>query len=280
MRTPLLRALPFAAAIALYAALRIAAVGWSRHAPPFVDNPLAGTDGVTRAVNSVLLFGRYVGKMLWPRSLSVEYGFDQIPVVAVVPWGGFAAAAIAAALIAAIVLLYRGGRREAAFLVAFVPAAFVVTANLFFPIGTIFAERLAYTPLMGFCGLAGLALTVIPRRAFRNAAVAVLLVALAGRSFVRCADYASLPALSEATAAASPRSVKALYNAGRTRLREGDATGASALLQRAVEIRPEYAAAWRTLAEAYTALGDPARAAEATSRAAAATRVAPADEPL
>jgi tetratricopeptide (TPR) repeat protein len=265
----------------LYAALRIAAVGWSRHAPPFVDNPLAGADVATRAVNAVLLFGRYLAKMLWPQSLSVEYGFDQIPVVTVVPWGGLAAAAIAAALIAGIVVLHRRGHRAAAFVVAFVPAAFVVTANLFFPIGTIFAERLAYTPLMGFCGLAGLALAAIPRQAFRNAAVALLLVALAGRSFVRCADYASLTALSEATAAASPRSVKALYNAGRTRLRQGDAAGASALLESAVEIRPDYPSAWRVLAEAYTALGDPARAQSAAARAdAAAARAAPDDEPL
>lgn len=278
-RARILRALPFAVAIAAYAALRVAAVGWSRHAPPFIDNPLAGTDAATRAVNAVLLLGRYVAKMLWPQTLSVDYGFDQIPVIPVLPWGGLAAAAMAGAWIAAIVVLHRRGRRAAAFLVAFVPAAFVVTANLLFPLGTIFAERLAYTPLIGVCGLAGLALAAIPRAAWRRAAIAVLLLALAGRSFVRCADYASLGALSEATAAASPRSVKALFNAGRTRLRQGDAAGASQLLRRAVTIRPGYAGAWRTLADAYTALGDTVRAAEAASRADAA-RADGGDDPL
>lgn len=266
-RTALFCALPFAAALGVYAVLRIAAVGWIRHAPPFVDNPLAAAGTPTRAVNALLLFADYVFKMAFPRSLSIEYGFDQLPVLPILPTAGLAAAVVAGALIAAIVVLHRRGHRAAAFLIAFVPAAFVVTGNFLFPIGTMFAERLAYTPLMGFCGLAGVALAAIPRAALRNASVALLLVALAGRSFLRCGDYASLSALTEATAAASPRSVKALYNAGRTRLRQGDAAGASLLLERAVAIRPDYAGAWRTLADAYAAMGDTARAQRASSRA-------------
>ena len=269
----------YLAALAAYVALRVSAIGWARHGVPFVDNPLAAAGTPTRAVNALLLFADYIFKMAFPRSLSVEYGFDQLPVFPMAPSAGLAAAAVAGALIAAIVVLHRRGYHPAAFLVAFVPSAFVVTANLLFPIGTMFAERLAYTPLMGFCGLAGLALAAIAQTAWRNAAVAVLLVALAGRSVVRCGDYSSLSALSEATAAASPRSVKALYNAGRTRLRQGDAAGASLLLQRAVAIWPDYAGAWRTLADAYTELGDPVRAAEAASRADAA-RADGGDEPL
>jgi tetratricopeptide (TPR) repeat protein len=211
----------------------------------------------------------------------VEYGFNQVAVVPVVPWGGVAALALLAGMIGTIVVLCRRGRRDAAFLVAFVPAAFVVSANLLFPIGTIFAERLAYTPLIGACGLAGLALAAIPRAAWRGAAVAVVLVALAGRTAVRCGDYKDLATLSGSTAEASPRAVKALYNAARTRLRQGDAAGATLLLQRAVAIWPEYGGAWRALSEAYAAQGDTARASEAAARAdAAAAAVVTGDEPL
>jgi len=274
-------AAPFLAAAGVYAALRAAAVGWVRYPPPFIDNPLAAVDPLTRAVNAVLLFGRYLVKMALPGALSVEYGFDQLAVVPAWPWGVPAAVVLAAGIVVGIVVLHRRGHRTAAFLAAFVPAAFVVTANLAFPIGTIFAERLAYTPLLGACGLLGLALASIPRLPWRRVAVAALLTALGTRTVVRCGDFASAATLAEATVAASPRSVKALFNAGRTRLRQGDAAGGTALLRQAVAIWPEYAGAWRALAEAYGAQGDAAAAAEARSRAeSAARRPGAADEPL
>jgi tetratricopeptide (TPR) repeat protein len=275
------RGLAYLAAFCAYTVLRASAVSWGHEEPPFVDNPLAAVDVATRAVNAVLLFARYLAKMVWPATLSVEYGFDQLPVAPLFPWAAIGAAALAASVAAAVATLMRRGRREAAFLVAFVPCAFAVTGNLAFPIGTIFAERLAYTPLLGACGLAGLALAAIPKPAWRAAAVGILLAACGARTISRCGDYLSLATLSEATAEASPRAVKALANAGRTRLRQGNAAGARAPLERAVAIWPDYAGAWRLLAEVYAAQGDATRAVEAKARAdAAASRAAAGDEPL
>ena len=262
----------YLAALTVFGALRASAVGWGRTSPPFIDNPLAGADIPTRAVNAVLLFGRYVGKMLWPRTLSVEYGFDQLAVVPLLPWGAIGAVAIVAVVVVAVVTLHRSGHATAAFLIAFVPCAFAVTGNLAFPIGTIFAERLAYLPLAGLCGLLGLALAAIPNAAWRGALVGLVLVACGSRTIARGGDYRDLAALSEATAAASPRAVKALANAGRTRLRQGRADLAVPLLERAVAIWPDYAKAWGYLAEAYAVSGDEARAADARRRAG--------DEPL
>jgi protein O-mannosyl-transferase len=237
-------------ALAGFLLLRGAAVGWTTHPPPFVDNPLIDAGAATRAANAVLLFARYLGKMFWPRTLSIEYGFDQIPVVPILPWAAIAALAIAAAFIAATVWLYRHERKTAAFLVLWVPAAFAVTGNLAFPIGTIFAERLGYLPLMGFCGLAGYALTTIPKRTWSFVALAVVVAAGTARTYARGADYRSLATLSEATAEASPRSVKALYNAARTRIRQGRVAEAIPLLERAVAIWPEYEHARELLEEA------------------------------
>ena len=267
----------YAAALAAYLALRVSAVGGTRHDVPFVDNPLAGVDAATRASNAVLLFARYVSKMLWPQTLSIEYGFDQIPVVPALPWGAIAAVAVAAVVVAAIVVLHRRGQAPPRSSAAFVPAAFAVTGNLAFPIGTIFAERLAYLPLAGFCGLLGLAARRgsegrrgggrrrrrPPRRSRRP-------------DDGEGGDYKDVATLSEATAAASPRSVKALFNAGRVRLRQRDAAGAVPLLERAVAIWPDYARAWEMLAEAYAATGDSRpRAEDARGRAGA-----PGAEPL
>jgi len=276
-----LRSVPYIAAFGVYYVLRGNAVSWGHTTPPFVDNPLAQVDAGTRAVNAVLLFGRYVGKMTWPGTLSVEYGFNQLPVALPFPWAGFGAATIVAAVVAAVVVLARRGQGTAAFFLAFVPCAFAVTGNLAFPIGTIFAERLAYTPLFGACGLAGLAVASIPKKSWTALAVVVLLAVCGARTVARCGDYRSLAALSQATAAASPRAVKALVNAGRYRLRQGDAAAARPLFERAVAIWPDYAAAWRLLADTYAAMGDPARAEEARARAeAAASRATDGLEPL
>lgn len=275
------RAACYGAAFAAYYALRASAVGWGRHDAPLIDNPLVGADAATRAVNAAFLFARYVTKMLWPQTLSVEYGFDQTPVVPVLPWGAIGALAIAAGVSAAVVALHRKGHSAAAFLAAFVPCALAVTVNLAFPIGTIFGERLAYTPLIGCCGLAGLALAAIPKVAWRGVAISILLVACGARTIARGGDYRDVQTLSEATAAASPRAVKALANAGRMRLRQGHAVLALPLLEKAVAIRPDYARAWQILAEAYAASGDPTRAEKARQRARdAASRVATGDEPL
>jgi hypothetical protein len=275
------RAVCYVATFAAYGALRASVVGWGRHDPPFIDNPLVQADAATRAVNAVLLFARYVAKMLWPKTLSVEYGFDQIPVVPVLPWGAIGALAIAACIVAAVVLLHRKGHATAAFLTAFVPSAFAVTGNFAFPIGTIFAERLAYLPLAGMCGLFGLALAAIPKSSWRAVVVLVLLVACGARAIARGGDYHDVATLSEATAEASPRAVKALANAGRIRLRQEHAVLALPLLEKAVAIRPDYARAWELLAEAYAASGDRARAEDARRRAKdAASRATTGDEPL
>jgi protein O-mannosyl-transferase len=277
----LARAAAYVAALAAFLALRGAAVGWTHAPAPFVDNPLVAVDGATRAANALFLFFRYVAKMLWPASLSLDYGFDQVSVVPLFPWGAVAAVAIAIGLACVCVVLRRKGLAAAAFLAAFVPAAFAVTGNLVFPIGTIFGERLAYTPLIGFCGLAGVLLAGIPTASWRRIAVAVLLVACAARTTARGGDYRDLATLNEATAAASPRAVKALVNAGRTRLRTGNAAGARPLFERAVAIWPDYAKGWRLLADSCDAVGDAAAAEEARRRARTAVALAsPADEPL
>jgi hypothetical protein len=275
------RAACFLAVLGVFFGLRATAVGWRHVPPPFVDNPLVRLDAATRGVNGVLLLARYVAKMVWPWTLSVEYGFDQLPVVPLAPWGGIAAAAVLAGGVVAVVRLRRAGHVAAGFLVAFVPCAFIVTGNVLFPIGTVFAERLAYLPLAGFCGLLGLALAAIPGRAWRVASAALLITLGGARTVARGRDYRDVAALSEATAAASPRAVKALANAARVRLRQNRADQAVPLLDDAVAIWPDYARGWELLADALAATGDTARAEDAKRRAAeAASRAPMSAEPL
>lgn len=98
--------------------------------------------------------------------------------------------------------------------------------------------------------LALVVLAVVPKASWRVASVVTLLLACGARTALRGGDYRDLATLSEATAAASPRAVKALANAGRGRLRQGHADEAVPLLESAVATWPDYAGAWQLLADA------------------------------
>ncbi|MBZ5640453.1 MAG: hypothetical protein LAO51_17055, partial [Acidobacteriia bacterium] len=263
-----------ASAFALYLGLRGAAVGFAPHAPPAVDNPLVSADAATRVANAVLLLGKYALKMLLPLRLTTEYGFAETQVVPLLPWGAAAALGLVAAWTGALVVLARKVSAAAAFLWAWVPLAFAVTGNVLFPIGTIFGERLAYLPLLGACGLAGLGLAALRTRVWRRSiAVATVLAVASLRTAARGYDFRSLASFHEATARASPRSAKALLNLGRTRLEvQRRPQEAAEILERAALLLPDDPRTLRLLSSAYDAMNRTELAAEFRRRAEAAER--------
>jgi len=259
-------------ALGAFLTIRAAAVGWAVNEPPWVDNPLALLDAPARVANALLIFPRYLGKLVWPGTLSVEYGYDQIPTTAPWPWG-LAAAIAVLALWAAAAFGLRRLAEPGLWLWTFIPLTFAVTGNVAFPIGVIFAERLGYPALLGACGLAGLLLVRLSqRRAVVVLVVAGLLLLAGARTVRRGDDFRGHRALVEATAEASPRAVKALANYGRALLQAGRPREARSRLERALEIWPRYPRALSLMADTELALGDPARAEDYRRRAREAYR--------
>lgn len=257
----------YALVFALFLVARGAAVAGGGEPPHFVDNPLVRVDAATRIANAILLFGFYLGKVLWPATLTLEYGFDAIPVRPLLPWVAPVALAAIAGWGGLVAAAARRGAGGIGFVLLWIPASFAVTGNVAFPIGTIFAERLAYLAVAGGCALAGIALAALPRRALATVLLVALAAAGAARTRARAEETRDLRTLTEATAAASPRSVKALFNVGRTRLRAGAAHDAVEPLERAVALWPGYARGWLTLSEAYAGVSRPEDAARAEARA-------------
>jgi tetratricopeptide (TPR) repeat protein len=261
------RAAAYVAAVAVFLAVRGAAVGWHRVPIPFADNPLGHVDAPTRVVNAVRLLGLYLRKTVWPDPLSIDWAFDQLPVRPFLSATGLTALVLLICWIAVAWVLLRRWR-VAGFLFCFFFAAFAITSNLLFPIGTIFGERLAYLPLAGICGLAGLALARLPSRRVAAALAAVAILAAAGRVAVRTRDFRSSEAIYAATVRVAPRAVKSLATLGQIRLLvDNDPEGAIPLLERAVEIWPDYPRPWGLLAEANRRLGRLDRAAGYQARA-------------
>jgi len=265
------RSTAYAGAFGLFFVLRTSCVGWGKVATVFVDNPLVAAGTLTRWANAVLLLGFYAIKAIFPIRLSIDWAFDEIPVVPLVPWGGLAAVLLLVMWGGVAALLWRRSRLGT-FLFLFFPAGFAVTGNIVTTIGTNFAERLAYLPLVGFCGLAGYALASLgwSRREI-TACVAALVVLWGARTAARGLDYRSAEALYAATARATPRAVKSLVSLGLVRLHTaGRPDLAIPPLERAVAIWPDYPRALNLLAEAYARTGDDERARDYAARAEAA----------
>jgi tetratricopeptide (TPR) repeat protein len=203
VRLPGYLAVALPVAIFLYVRSRVFA-GLAAAPVPFTDNPLVGAGFWTARLTAVKVIGRYLWLLVWPRDLSCDYSYNQIPLLT---WGfgGFAALAVCAAAAVAAVLCYRR-HRAVCFFIAFFFAALAPTSNLVILIGSIMAERFLYLPSLGFAGCLVWAIYRRPRMA--PAALAVISVALAVRTYARNIDWLDDQSLWTSAAKVCPASYK------------------------------------------------------------------------
>jgi protein O-mannosyl-transferase len=238
---------PYAVVAAAYLGLRLAVVG-SLGVPEdiaVVDNPLAHADPATRVRTALIVLWQYMSLLTVPAQLSADYSFNQIPLA--FGWDdprflATAACFLALALTAAAAVPRLPALAVAALLTA-IPLA--LTANVFFPIGTIKGERLLYLPSLGWCFLlACLAAAAVRSHARATALALVALITFFGaRTWMRNADWRDDTTLFAATVASSPDSAKANYNSAVVLQRAEELDEAMLYYRRALEILPDYASA-------------------------------------
>jgi tetratricopeptide (TPR) repeat protein len=191
-------ALPLA--LFLYVRSRVFA-GLAAAPVPFTDNPLAGAGFWTARLTAVKVIGKYLWLLVWPRDLSCDYSYNQIPLFAWRFGNGEDAKAVAAlaVCVAAAAVAIRCYRRHkpVCFLIAFFFAALAPTSNLVILIGTIMAERFLYLASVGFAGCLVWAIYTACRRlppAWPKARIAPAVLALIGaalavRTYARNIDW-------------------------------------------------------------------------------------------
>lgn len=252
----------YAATLGLYLAARRAAVG-SLGVPlafiPFGENPLAHGPAGERLLTAVAVLGRGLLLQVAPLSLSPDYSWDAIPVVRSALSPAFLASAAAHAALGAGALLAARRRPPLAFAAALYAAALAPAANLLFPIGTIFGERLLYLPSAGLCLALGAALSGWASDALSSRAAFALAALLLGGLGARAAAYAAVwsdeVALFAHAVREVPRSAKAHQLLGEALLEAGqveeggrELEAAVALLRGAPEVPPglrvELGVAW------------------------------------
>jgi len=212
-----------------------------------VENPLAPLQPLVRAANAATILFRYVGRLLVPLRLSADESAWSIPVRHGFDAAGLAALVLLAAILVACVIRERE-RRDMAFGILFFLTAFAPTANVFFPTGTIFAERLAYLPSAGFAlalaaGILGSAEEVKVSR-LRAAILLAIALAFAVRTVQRNRVWKSDETLFAESVRNSPESAKAHYNLAWVSTVHGRLAPALEEYTRATRIYPKYYDAW------------------------------------
>lgn len=164
--------------------------------PPPEVLPLATLSWDGRFLSALLLQGVYLSKLLIPVNLQAVYDGSDLPrlITTMVSLRGVL---VLVGGIGTLVLVVHGWRHRQllGLFAALYLASFLLTANLFFPIGVTFAERLAYFPSLWFCaGAAVLIGSLYEIRRYQPVAWGVTIgsfALLTALSVVRNPDFSS-----------------------------------------------------------------------------------------
>ena len=266
--------------------------------------PLANST-LTRTLTTIKSHGRYTRLLIWPSNLSYDHGFSATPWIESLwdpSWleGFFAYIFV---ILCGIYALYAENRvlqlSLAMLIVPFLPAS-----NIFFYVGTVLAERLLYVPSMGYCIYAGYVLylplasenevlcaidvnegkrrndriarsvkSMSPKKIFRYSYTLVLIVgftSMAYHTYIRNFDWKTEESIYESGYREEPDSVKILNNLAQVLLRDGNKTKAKRaeqILQRSLEINPNYPSGYYNRALAFSTLRNHDKAIELFNKA-------------
>ncbi len=115
-----------------------------------IDNFLiAAKDFSTKTATAVMILGKYLGLLLFPHPLSIDYAYNQIPIV---NWANIKPLlSLAAYLILAGIALWRWKKKELwVFGILFFLISISLYSNILITIGSGFGERFLYVPSLGF----------------------------------------------------------------------------------------------------------------------------------
>ncbi len=250
-------ALVLAGYLALRAAVLPAVLGGD---VPYSDNPMVGGDFVVRWLTPFKVFLEYVGLLVSPAHLTIDYSLEHFKVArSLGDWQGWAGLLLFAGLTGGALAAARRRPVPAVLLLSFF-ATYSVISNLPFLSTIIMAERLIYLPsafLLAAVASLGASAAQSGRWPGRILAVGALLVAIlfAAGTAVRCREWRTPLDLYRAAVREAPDSAKSRHLLGLELAMAGRPDEALPHLQRSVEINPENFKARTNLARALAALG-------------------------
>ena len=245
---------PIVGAVVAYAALRVAILGSfgiEGREIGFLDNPLAGAPLVARISGALILLAEYAKRIVWPLTLSADYSYNQIPLAS--DFRVFAGLVFAAFL--GLLAWERRGLVGFAALALLLPLTGFL--HIFFPLGTLFAERLMYLPLFGAVLLVASGLGALPRGPWLLGA---LLVLSAVRVVSRNPDWRDNETLFRRTVQTSPQSARSHFLLGAELLELKRFAEAATSFETGLTIAPQHLGARMSLGQALLGAEDAAGA--------------------
>lgn len=230
----------------------------------FIDNPLASLTFSERLYNAIHLLHKYLALVLVPYPLSADYSYATLAPLSLSGFSGILIV-LSLGLFAALLLLVLTSLRSRSvygFGLSWFFIAFLPTANILFPIGTIFGERLAYTPSAGAVLLLVWIFSLMATRYTRTASIfALITFAFFLVSTVLYQEtWQSQETLIERQAARFPKSVKMSVNLATLRMNQGHFDIAEEAIERALSLYPASADALLVRARLYSHRGENERA--------------------
>jgi protein O-mannosyl-transferase len=229
---------------------------WERK---FLDpwiQPLSDSVGVDRWLAPFTIAGRYLGLLVAPVTLRIDYGGPIVPGVAE-PRDPFFWLGLVAVLLWLMIICVGWWRRDRLLLVVALlfAIAYAPVSNWPTIIGVNVAERLMYLPSAFFVILIAALLARLPRRAMIGA-VTIVLVLFSLRTVTYAWRWNDRLAFYEYSAAVEPRSMKATLLALEECAGCGDLDAAERWARAAIAIDPKYDDAWLRLAGVLIDKGD------------------------
>ncbi len=242
----------------------------------FLDNPLAFADVLTRCLNAPALVVRYLLLVIFPWPLSADYSYDALPVLVLSDPASWLPPLLLCVSSLAVLGVWLRRRPCATLWAAVTVAVLALVTHVAVPVGTIFAERLAY-PLVAVVGL--LAAGAFSELRHRHGVgtgwgiAAILLLLFVSLDRHRTSEWRDDGALFSSALRVPNRSARVHYGWGRWLQLGGDHEAAINAYEKALLIHPRYPDALHNRGAALLSLG---RRLEALSSYIAAARARPA----
>jgi hypothetical protein len=213
------------------------------HTTGYVDNFLMYEDGITRFVTALLINTKYIVYFFLPYDLAADYSYAQIPEL--IKWTdaefGTALFVIIFCLIYLLKFIYNFTKNiktdiEAYYGLCFFILAFLITANIFIPIGTIFAFRLMYAPSVGLC----LAVSTFLNTQRMRLMLSSLPLVLGGLTFYQSSFWKDNETLWQRQQEVAPQSVRVWHTTAVRVLKEGALEASAGAEKKALSILPVF----------------------------------------
>ncbi len=213
----------------------------------YLDNPLVESEFLSRSSAALALLGKYVAQTIAPHDLSIDYSHAKL--ASFYPSTGPASMSFEAKfyLLTLLSLLFVGvaNRNSSSRIGAlWFLIAFSITCNIFVPIGTIFANRLAFLPSLGICWvIAGAVLKLKEPKTIALVSTIVVLT-YSARFYIELDKWEDSVTIGVSELESSPNSARVNFIYAVLLSKKGEFEKARMHLDKALQIYPEYSNAW------------------------------------